>query len=115
MERSVRIDVNHTPINLATASDVVNGMSESGQFLGRLVKNQYQDSKIDFYFLVDDFYIYVVDPFIRSAVDKPFFMAWSPDGHPNDVGYCWLTKDPRPDIHLMTDRYNVSLEMRGLA
>jgi hypothetical protein len=115
MERSVRIDMNHTPINLATVSDIVNGMSESGQFVGRLVRNQYQESKIDFWYFETDFYRDDVDRFVRNAVDKPFFIAWAPNRFPEDTGYCWLTKDPKPEFHLPTERFIVSFEMRGLA
>ena len=115
MERSVRIDVNHTPINLGTVSNVVSGMSESGQFVGRIVRNQYQESKADFYYFTDSWYRDSFDPFVISAVDNPFFIAWAPDDWPEDVGYCWLTKDPKPEMHLPTEAFIVSLEMRGIA
>ncbi len=115
LERSVRIDMNHTPINLAAVSDVVNGMSESGQFVGRLVRNQYKDSKIDFWYFTNSFYRASVDAFVVAAVNKPFFISWAPAIYPTDTGFCWLTKDPKPEMHLPTDRFIVSLEMRGLA
>jgi hypothetical protein len=115
LERSVRIDLNHTPINLATVSDIVSGMAESGQFLGRLVRNQYKDSKIDFWYFTNSFYRAEIDAFIIAAVENPFFMSWAPAIYPTDTGYCWLTKDPRPEMHLPTDRFIVSLEMRGIA
>lgn len=115
LERSLRIDMNHTPINLGTVSDIISGTSESGQFVGRMVRNQYKASKADFWYFTNASYRADFDEFVVNAVDNPFFFAWAPQNYPTDVGYCWLTKDPKPEFHLPTERFLVSLEMRGIA
>ena len=115
MERSIRVDMNHTPINLGTASDIMNGMSESGQFIGRIVRSQWKESKLDFWYFDNSFFRSDVEDFIQNAVENPFFLAWAPQTYPTDTGYCWLTKDPIPEFHLPTERFIVSFEMRGLA
>lgn len=115
LERSLRVDMNHTPINLGTVSAITSGTSESGQFVGRMVRNQYKETKADFWYFNNDFYRADFDSFVRNAVDNPFFFAWAPEDYPSDVDYCWLTKDPTPEFHLPTERFIVSLEMRGIA
>jgi hypothetical protein len=115
LERSVKIDVDHTPINLGRVNTIVTGTSESGQFLGRISKNHMRESKAEFSHFTPAWYRANFDPFLEVAHDIPFFWAWHPDVDTSDVGYAWLTKDPLPGINPVTERFQVSLEMRGIA
>lgn len=114
MERSIKVDVDHVPVSLARKTSVVSGMSESGNFIGRNVLNQYQETQAEFAWIDQTWYRANFDPFVLQAKDTPFFWAWAPDDYQTDVGYCWLTADPMPAIHPVTRMIEVSLEMRGV-
>lgn len=115
LERSIKIDVSHIPINLGRKNEILNGMSESGNFVGRIIRNQRQESKAEFSHFTNAWYRAYFDPFVIEARGIPFFFAWAPATYPTDVGYCWLTKDATPELNPITDRFAVTLEMRALA
>lgn len=115
LERSIKVDVTHTPINLGRRNDVLNGMSESGHFLGRILRNTRNESKAEFAHITAAWYRANFDPFVIASKDTPFFWAWDPEGNPTDVGYCWLVNDSVPEFNPVTGRFAVNLDMRGLA
>lgn len=115
MERSIKIDVDHTPINMGRVSKVVNGKSTSGNFLGRIVLGEFRESTADFDHITPDWYRSDFDPFVVSSQEDPFFFAWNPTEYPLEVGYCWTTNDPMPDVHPVTRRIAVQLKMQGVA
>lgn len=114
VERSIKVDVDHTPINLGRKLKVFNGMSESGNFLGRIVLHQFNESKAEFSHITPDWYRANFDPFVLASQESPFFWAWNPEEQPDDVGYAWLTADPEPAVAPVTRRMSVDLEMRGI-
>lgn len=91
-----RIWMGHTPINLGVTSDIVSGMSEAGDFLGRIVLGESTGTAIDLKNLTPDWYRENFDPFIRAAKTQPFFFAWRPVDYPDEIGFCWLTNNPKP-------------------
>jgi hypothetical protein len=113
-QRSINLN-RHIPINLGKKTEVVNGMSESGQFLGRIVRTQYTQSKAEFEWFEPAWYRANFDPFVRASKDTPFFWAWNPDEQPDDTGYAWLTEDAIPDVDPVTRRMAVTLNMRALS
>jgi hypothetical protein len=113
LERGTHAD--HNPINLARTTKVMNGKSETGQFLGRVVLNESRSTTFALKLLRDTWYRTNMDPFIREARETPFFFAWRPQAKPRDVGYCWLTGDPQPSQHFETGRMAVSLAMGGIS
>lgn len=115
LERGIKVDVDHVPLPLARRTSVVSGMSESGNFMGRNVLNQYLETVAEFSWFDPTWYRANFDPFVEQAKETPFFFAWAPEDYPDDVGYCWLIADPMPATHPATLRVAVNLEMRGLA
>lgn len=115
MERSIKIDTDHVPIPYGRVTDVVNGMSETGNFLGRIVLGEYRQSRAEFTWFTSDFYRDEVDPFVDAARAHPFFWAWSPSEYPLETGYSWLTKDAQPEVNPVTRRIALTLDMRGIA
>ncbi len=104
----------HTPISLGRKSEVVNGKSESGNFLGRIQLSETAESSAAFRLLSPAWYRANFDPFVRAARDVPFFFAWRPASYPRETGFCWLTNDPKPvnaDQHGLIE---VELQMNGL-
>jgi hypothetical protein len=114
LERSLDINSDYTPITYGRRSNIINGMSETGNFLGRIVLGEYRESKAEFKHFTADFYRSDVEPFVEAATGAPFFFAWAPDAYPAETGYAWLTSDAQPEISTVTRRVNLSLEMRGI-
>lgn len=115
LERSVKVDTDHIPISLGRRINVVSGMSETGNFLGRIVTGSYSESRAEFAHFTPDWYRAYFDPFVVAAQTTPFFWAWSPLEYPGETGFAWLTQDPQPEVSTVTRRVSVALNMRGLA
>lgn len=110
-ERGTSAD--HTPINLGRQTNIVTGRSESGKFLGRIVLGESRQTSFSIQHMKSAWYRAKFDPFIAQAQEKPFFFAWRPQEFPGDVGYCWLTSDPQPQVSFETGRISVELQMGG--
>ena len=111
-ERGTHAD--HVPINLARQSEVENGMSETGQFVGRNTLRESRSTTFALKLLRSTWFTTSMQPFLDDAVDNPFFFAWRPAAFPNDVGYCWLKNDPQPAVHFETGRKAVDLQLGGV-
>ena len=109
-----RIYVNHTPINYATAAKIVNAKSESGNFLGRIVLNEWNSNNITLQNLTPDWVRASLMPFIQLSREFPFFFAWRPSDYPQEVGYCWMTNDPQPVNQLSNGMMSIQLNMTGV-
>lgn len=109
-----RIYVGHTPITLGRSRSNVNGMSESGQFLGRLFISQGRATAVSMKNLTPDWYRTYFDPFVDAAGEIPFFFAWRPEDYPDEVGYCWLAADPKPVNQASNGMMSVDLSFGGL-
>lgn len=115
MERSIMVDVDHTPINMGRNSKIVNGKSTSGNFLGRIMLGETRESIADFDHITPAWYRSDFDPFVVASQETPFFFAWNPSEYPLEVGYCWTVDDPKPEVHPVTRRVGVKLKMQGVA
>lgn len=94
LERKLYAD--HTPISQARRLDVSNGRSESGEFLGRVVKGEWRETTASFRLFTPAWYRENMPDFLDAAKTKPFFFAWRPNTYPLEVGYCFLMDDPMP-------------------
>jgi hypothetical protein len=113
LERSVRVDTDHTPINYGRRSTVISGMSENGNFLGRIVRAEWYESQADFSYFTNPWYRANFKPFIDASNETPFFFAWSPTDHPEDTGFVWLMEDARSPVDTVTDRFGVTIKYQG--
>lgn len=109
-----RIYVGHTPITMGRVTTVVNGRSESGNFLGRIVLGETTQTKVELQNLTPDWYRSYMEPFLLQAQENPFFFAWRPGTYVREVGYAWLTTDPIPSNQRSNGMMQVSLEMAGI-
>lgn len=109
-----RIYVGHAPINYSVETRVANGMSESGDFLGRVVLGEATSTQLSLVNLTPDWMRTYLAPFLEFARSDPFFMAWRPEEYAYEVGYCWLTNDPKPVNQRSRGHMQVSLEMGGV-
>ena len=115
LERGIKVDVAHVPITYGRKTSIVNGMSESGNFLGRIVLSESRQSKAEFFGFTPTFFRTYVDPFLDVAQEVPFFWAWAPSAYPLETGFAWLTSNPQPEVSPDTLRVALTLEMNGIA
>ena len=107
------IQAEHTPLALASVSEVVSGKSENGAFLGRVVLSQGLVSQATIANMDRDFVREELIPFLANAAEFPFFWLWSPSSHPDEVAFAWLENDPQPSFDI--DGYvSIDLQMRGI-
>lgn len=110
-----RMYVGHTPINYGRQSKVLNGKSESGEFLGRIVLSEQLGTSVPLQNLTPAWYRTEMDPFIAAAKETPFFFAWRPADYPLEVGFAWMTNDPQPSNQRPNGMMQIQLEMTGVA
>ena len=104
-----------TPITHGRRQRVVNGVSESGQFLGRIITTSWRETKVDLLLIDPDTYRSDIDPFLEAAQENPFFFAWRPVRYPDEVGYCWLINEPEPVNEGPSGLVALELHLQGIA
>lgn len=114
-ERGLRINTDFSALPMGRKTDVINGWSESGNFLGRIITNRAVETEIGFTHFNSDWFRSNFQPFVDVAQDRPFFIVIDPGQHPDECGYCWLIEDPQPMTSPVTRRIAVDLRMRGIA
>jgi hypothetical protein len=115
LERSVKVDVQHADITHARQSEVLGGMSESGNFLGRVLIREWRESQAEFAWFTPDWYRTNFEPFAASAMTEPFFWAWNPTEYPDDTAFAWLIEEIRPETDPATRRMAATISMRAIA
>lgn len=110
-----RIYANHTPLKYAREIDVMSGLSESGNFLGRIVTRERRAAPVKFSLIDPDWYRENFDPFLISAKESPFFFAWRPATYPREAGFAWLTNDPKPVPEPPSNLVGIELQLAGIA
>jgi hypothetical protein len=109
-----RIYAGHTSIDHGRTWNATDGMSESGQFLGRIITQESRKTKIPLSLLEPAWYRANFDAFLASARDAPFFFSWRPNTYPDEIGYVWLTNQPTPTPTAPSNLISVSLDVTGI-
>ena len=109
-----KIYVGHTPINYGRNTKVTNARSESGNFLGRIVLGRSTATAVEMKNLTPDWYRANIEPWLLNAQELPFFFAWRPASYPREVGFGWLTGDPKPSNQLPNGMMSFSFNMGGV-
>ena len=109
-----RIYVGHTPIPFGRRTQITNGRSESGNFLGRIVTGESRETLVAFSNLTPSFYRTEMEPFIEVAQETPFFFGWRPSTYPDEVGYAYLTNDPQPSNQRSNGMMQIELQLGGV-
>jgi hypothetical protein len=116
MPRSVKMATDQVPITFGLKADVLSGFSESANFLGRLVRNEYFESKMEFSFITAADVGGALDDWVLNYIPTtPFFLAWAPSDYPDQTGFVWATSSPQLSQNLPTQRYSIAFDMRGFA
>lgn len=108
------IYVGHTPIQMGRSVRLSTGISESGNYLGKIVLGESHKTQIDMKHLTPNWYRKEMDPFIKNTIDKPFFFAWRPQNYPLEVGYCWFDGVPIPKNQLNNGMMEISMSLSGV-
>jgi Concanavalin A-like lectin/glucanases superfamily len=114
LERSVKVDVQHTNLYHARQASVLAGMSESGNFLGRVLTSEWRESQAEFAWFTPDWYREFFEPFAEASMTDPFFWVWNPDEYPEEVAFAWITETIRPETDPATRRVAATIGMRGI-
>lgn len=108
------IQASHAPLPFARVSEVVNGKSENGAFLGRIITSLGLRSTALIANMEQDFFRDEMAPFLEFATEFPFFWLWSPLSNPGETAFAWLENDPQPSFDV--DGYvELDLSMRGIS
>lgn len=110
-----RLYVGHVPLPMGVDSDVVNGISESGNFMGRIVLSQRVGTSAAFRNLTPAWVREHLLPFVAASRTRPFFFAWRPDDYRLEAGYAWMTNNPKPQNQRSNGMMSVELQMSGIA
>lgn len=102
------------PINYARTAKVTNGRSEAGQFLGRIVLQEFVRNTIPLSLISPTYFRDHIAAFLVDSKANPFFFAWRPETYPNEIGYCHMTNDPVPTNEAPHGLVAMSLEMTGV-
>ncbi|MET4634966.1 hypothetical protein [Kaistia defluvii] len=110
-----RIYVGHTPIPFGRESRITTGISESGDFLGRIVLGESLETSVDLQNMTPSWYRAQMDPFIVASKEVPFFFAWRPASYPRETGFAWMTNNPKPSNQRSNGMMQISLSMGGVS
>lgn len=102
----------HVPAHLASSDDIVTGLAESGDYLGRVVTRQSLNSGVSFKFISKAWFDANMLPFVKVARGSPFFFAWMPDLYPDETAFAWTTSDIRPETVMMARGVYVHLDFQ---
>lgn len=108
------IYVGHSPITLSRSSRVSTGVSESGQFLGRILLGSDHSSGVSMKNITPGWYRERFDPFVEASQELPFFFAWRPGDYPLEVGYCWMDNTPVPTNAQNNGMMEVDFNFHGI-
>jgi hypothetical protein len=109
-----RIYVGHTPTPMGRESVVSTGLSESGQFLGRVRRRRLIAGKVALANLEPVWYRENFDPFAEVADVQPFFWAWRPLSYPSELAYCWAMDDVRSSNQRSNGMMQVEFSFQGI-
>ncbi len=107
-----RIYVGHTPINYGRSVEATTGVSQSGQFLGRIITNESFGTSFPQENIDRDWYRTYMVPFLEAATEFPFFFAWRPYTFPREVGYVW-TLSPKPENQRNNGMMKIQIPING--
>lgn len=109
------IYVGHTPITMGRDVTTVGSYSESGQYLGEIVRREGRSSQINMQNLTPEWYRAELDPFIAQRPRRPAFFAWRTGKYPDEVGFIWVKGNPRPSNQRPNGMMEITLEIEGIA
>jgi hypothetical protein len=109
------IYVGHTPITYGRGVETVGGYSESGQYLGEIVRRESRTTQVALKNLTPLWYRETLDPFFAQRPRRPAFWAWRPSTYPQETAFAWLNGSPRPVNARSNGMMSVTFDLEGIA
>lgn len=103
----------HKPLNLNRITEAQQQFSETGQWLGRIIKRRAVVSTYEWDYLTTSWYDTNFEPFALTLPLSPFCIAGNPSKITTDVGFVWTDRDVEP-VNMGINTYRrVSLPVTG--
>lgn len=92
-----------TPITDARENDLVTGWAHAGELLGAIIEGSSSSNNAEIKALEPAWYREAMAPFVDAGnAGEPFFFAWDPEHHPDEVGFCTFANGKvRPVINYL--------------
>ena len=103
----------HRPLNLNRITEAQQQFSETGQWLGRIIKRRAVASSYDWEYLTATWYRANFEPFALTLPLSPFCIVGNPSRFPDDVGFVWTDRDVEPSAMGVNDYWSVSIGVTG--
>lgn len=100
-----------SPPTLSRVTGYTTNITETGQFAGRSILKRGFETSVPWDNLTADWYRANFDPFVESARSYPFFIAWRPQGYPEEIVYAWTNQDIKPSNQGTRDLMDVSIDL----
>lgn len=88
--------------------------SRGGQFLGQALRRMGIAGSLPLRHLTASWYRESFDPFVKSAREFPYFLAWRPETFPLETAYVWTEDDIVPSNTGRRDLMQVDLPFAGV-
>lgn len=103
----------HRPLNLNRVTEAQQQFSETGQWLGRIIKRRAVTTAYEWEYLTTTWYDTYFEPFAQTLPLQPFCIAGNPSKIITDVGFVWTDRDVEP-VNMGINAYrSVSLGVTG--
>ena len=103
----------HRPLNLNRVTEAQQQFSETGQWLGRIIKRRAVTSAYEWEYLTPSWYDGYFEPFAQTLPLQPFCIAGNPSKITSDVGFVWTDRDVEPVQMGIQAFRSVSLNVTG--
>ena len=103
----------HRPLNLNRVTEAQQQFSETGQWLGRIIKRRAVTSSYDWEYLKASWYDEYFEPFAKTLPLNPFCIAGNPSKISSDVGFVWTDRDVEPSQMGVRSYRSVSIGVTG--
>lgn len=83
----------HRPLNLNRITEAQQAFSETGQWLGRILRRRGMSSSYEWEYVTAAWYDANFEPFAKTLPLYPFCIAGNPSKIATDVGFVWTDRD----------------------
>jgi hypothetical protein len=108
------IYVGHTPITMGNQLTTLGSISESGQYLGEIIRREKFTTNVSLQNLTPNYLREQLLPFFQQRPRRPAFWAWRPVKFEAEVGYSWLVGNPRPVNQRSNGMMQVSFDLDAI-
>lgn len=113
LQMPIAIYGGHRPLNLNRVTEAQQQFSETGQWLGRIIKRRAVTTSYDWEYLKASWYDTYFEPFAQTLPLNPFCIAGNPSKITSDVGFVWTDRDVEPSQMGIKSYRSVSINVTG--